>query len=149
MPCEKQINLTRGMVTIVDIEDFDLLNKYKWYAHNTGKSFYAATNVEGKIIYLHKLLLNDVGIVDHINGNTLDNRRCNLRYVTMQQNAFNSKSRNDLPKGVCFDKQTGKYIAQIMFNGKNIKIGRFNSIDDAAIEYNKRAKLLFGEFARI
>lgn len=146
-----EIELSRGLKTLIDDEDFERVSKHKWYSHDTKSGFYAATNIARKCVYLHTFLMcSPKGKeVDHINGNKLDNRKENLRLVTHQQNSFNSESRKELPKGVCFDKQTGKYIAQIMYNGKNIKIGRFKTILEASQEYDKKAHILFGEYARL
>jgi hypothetical protein len=145
------IQLTKGFVTIVDDDDVEKLSKYKWHAHNTGKKIYAATNIKDGTLFLHRFLLTVPKgmLTDHINRDTLDNRKENLRIVTYQQNSFNSKSRTILPKGVCYDKQTGKYIAQIMLDGKNIKLGRFNKIEDASKAYNDKAEELFGGYYAI
>lgn len=89
--------------------------------------------------------------VDHINGNPLDNRLTNLRIVTQQENKFNrvvsSKKKSELPKGVCFNKATGKYQAAIKHNGCTRTIGNFHTVTEAEDAYKKVAELYFGEFA--
>jgi len=75
---------------------------------------------------------NEGGIQgDHINHNTLDNRKCNLRSVTNQQNSFN---RND-PKGYSYHKQSGKFHARIMVNGKTKSLGYYETTDNARKAY--------------
>jgi hypothetical protein len=150
---EYYIDLTQGLKAIVDKEDFDKLNKYKWYACNSRGSFYATREANNKSIKMHRLIVNALPgqIIDHINGNTLDNRKCNLRVVNFLQNASNCKKRKDgltsKYKGV--NKRNGKYRAYIQFNKKNIHIGTFQTEEQAALEYNKKAIDLFGEYARL
>lgn len=89
--------------------------------------------------------------VDHINGDTLDNRRCNLRYATNQQNQANSKLKSNNTsgyKGVTWDPVNKKWVAQIMFNRKNIKLGRFKNKLKAHQAYVSAGTRLFGEYFR-
>ena len=97
----KFIILTKGMRAVVDDEDYEKLNKYDWYFHETRSTSYAArydySNGIRKLIYMHRLVLLgedrlDTGLpVDHISRNTIDNRRCNLREVTVAANNRNRK----------------------------------------------------------
>lgn len=91
-------------------------------------------------------------LVDHINGNTLDNRKINLRIATRQENAFNarvSRSNNYSGyKGVSWFANRKKWVAQVTHNYKHITIGYYDTPEQAAIAYNERAKQLFGAFAR-
>jgi len=87
---------------------------------------------------------------DHINHNTLDNRKNELRVCTQSQNNMNSRKRKNctsIYKGVCWKKQFMRWDSYIMVNQKQIYIGRFKSEKMAALAYNKKAKELFGEFA--
>ena len=90
-------------------------------------------------------------IVDHINGNGLDNRRSNLRIVTRQQNTFNSvhKGGTSKYKGVALDKESGLWRAYIAKDGKRTWLGRFPDELSAAIAYDKAAKDMFGEYAKL
>jgi hypothetical protein len=150
----KEISLTRGKVAIVDEEDFDLLNVRHWRVINFEKSnTYAATVINKKIVFMHRLLMknNDTMLVDHINGNGLDNRKTNLRYCTHSQNMRNRKlSYNSSTgfKGV-HNCSNGRYRVQITFNNKRISIGRFDDILFAAKAYDDTARKLFGEFAKL
>jgi hypothetical protein len=87
------------------------------------------------------------------NGNTLDNRRANLRLASPPQNAHNCKvarTNNTTGfKGVSFDKPRGRWIAYIRVLGKRYNLGRFNTAEEAAREYDRAARLAFGQFARI
>lgn len=88
--------------------------------------------------------------IDHINGNRSDNRICNLREATNQENIFNSKlskANTSGIKGVTWDKQKKKWVAQIMLNYKTIKIGRFKNIEDAKDSVIKFRESLHKEFA--
>lgn len=112
----KEIKLTRGLKAMVDDEDFAKLNSVKWCAHSAGYAY----RTGGQL--MHRIIMNapDNLHIDHINGNRLDNRKCNLRLCTRSQNALNkNKYCGRGPYiGVHFTKRTGKYEAYIKFFGK-------------------------------
>jgi len=85
-------------------------------------------------------------ILDHINGNPSDNRLCNLRAATSQQNVFNTKSRRNGLKGASFRKRSNKWISQIKFNEKNKHLGYFDTEIEAHEAYCRAARELHGEF---
>lgn len=91
----KFIQLTKGMRAVVDDEDYDRLSKHYWYLHETKSTSYAARyDYSGefrRLIYMHRQVLpvRDGMPVDHINRNSLDNRKCNLREVTVAENNRN------------------------------------------------------------
>jgi hypothetical protein len=135
-----------------------------WNARYAGKKCLTAIgshgyfhgNLMGKGVLAHRIVFQlfygykPIG-VDHINGNRLDNRPCNLREATASQNSANSKSRKGSTSkylGVCWSKNHGKWIACITTNGKTHHIGLFESEIEAAIAYNKAAKNTHGVFAR-
>ena len=138
----KQIKLTQGKFAIVDNEDFEFLNKWKWYAQQGGNTFYAARksksiNGKQKVIRMHRAIIKpNIGLeVDHVNRNGLDNRKINIRECTRSQNSLNARIRTDNTsgcKGVCFDKRSGKYAAQIKINGKRKHVGLFSTVEEAA-----------------
>lgn len=120
----KIIRLTQGKVTLVDDDDYEWLNQWKWqfainYARRTDY-----TNGK-KNVFMHRIILdapNDYR-VDHINGDKLDNRRENLRLATFLENAQNSKIRKDNKsgyKGVHWHKASGKWAAKIRVNNRSI-----------------------------
>jgi len=101
---------------------------------------------------MHRAIMNppDGTVVDHINRNSLNNRRCNLRICTQKENLRNGRpSRRSTSrfKGVYFDKQTRKWIAKIGYNGKTIHLGSFEDEVEAAKAYDRKAYELFGDFA--
>lgn len=152
----KKIDLGRGLFALVDDCDFETLNKVKWITlkHRTGKC-YAVANVRGKSVLMHRLILDVVGFenkVDHINRDTLDNRRINLRICTNSQNMMNrgiSSGSKTGYKGVIKmnDRNTKQWKAQITSSGKVTCIGYFKTAEQAAAAYNEKAKELHGEFA--
>lgn len=154
----KQISLTQGLFATVDDTDFEFLNQWKWCAHTKdGKKFYAVRSglrlPFQKTIYMHRVIMNtpDDMDVDHRDGNGLNNTRGNLRNCTNTQNQRNrEKLSNNTSgyKGVTWNKEREKWVAQIKVNGKLIRLGRFSKIEDAAHAYDQAAKKYFGEFAR-
>ena len=156
----KEIKLTQGKIAIVDDSDFELINQYKWQFKPVLKSGYAhrTQRVKGTKLKLHikmhRLIIDakKEQIVDHINGNSLDNRRNNLRIGTLKQNAQNSKTPNTNKsgyKGVSWHKGASKWRVTIKSNQKQIHLGFYLDPKEAAIAYNKAAKEYFGDFARI
>jgi hypothetical protein len=147
--------------TLIDEDDYEKIKKFTWYAHKGLDDKFRATatysNKENirKTIKLSRFIMNNPKgkVVDHINGNTLDNRKDNLRVCTNAENIRNSiKPKNGVTskfKGVYFDKLLKKYRAQIGFNRKIIHLGCFINEEDAALSYNENAIKLFGEFAKL
>jgi len=95
--------------------------------------------------------LSDGYVIDHINRNGLDNRRSNLRFATIAQNAWNSRRRKNRSgyKGVWYAKDKGRFRAAIWHNNKREYLGYFNSKIDAALEYDRAAKKYHGDFASL
>lgn len=155
----KEIPLTQGKVALVDDKDYPLVNQYKWCVTRSSKRSriwyaYHPKSIPLKSTLIHRLILGlkDGEFCDHINGNGLDNRRCNLRIATNQQNMMNQRKqsgRSSKYKGVCWDKQTNKWIVHIRFNRTMIHLGRFSDEVDAARVYDKAAKRYFGEYAKL
>lgn len=148
----KVIKLTQGKFAIVDDSDHVGLSKYKWYAAKRGYGFYAQRMKNRQIIQMHRLLTGALKgqDVDHINGDTLDNRRENLRIVTRSQNEWNrDKQRNNSTgyKGVILSR--GRYIARIRVHSKLINLGSFSDKKEAALAYNGGATKYHGEFAKL
>lgn len=140
----------KNMEFVFDKQDFDLIKDHSWSLTNG----YPSSFIKGKFIYLHRLVLNPKTgeLIDHINGNKLDNRKENLRLCTNQQNTFNSKKQKNCSskyKGVCWDKNKNKWLSQIRINEKHVQIGRYKNEIDAAKAYNEVAKKYFGEFAKL
>lgn len=153
----KKIKLTQGKYALVDDDDFERVNQFKWCYRSESKNNngYAIRAVNKTTISLHRFLLNleDRQIqVDHVNGNGLDNRRVNLRNCLHLQNGKNRRIGNNNKsgyKGVCFDKKACKYKSEIKADEKRVWLGYFNSPIEAAKAYNAKALELHGEFARL
>ncbi len=155
----KEIILTQGKVAIVDDEDYDYLNQFKWYANFDGNEFYVIrmyptlTNKKNSISMHRQIMKPPLGmIVDHINHDTFDNRKINLRICTHAENMRNSKiniNNKSGYKGVSYQENRNNYRAQIKFNNKTINIGDFIDPIDAARAYNAAALKYHGEFAHL
>jgi hypothetical protein len=169
----RRIPLTQGRYAIVDPADFPHLNRYKWRLCRTkGKNtLYAERSIRlpnGKYsrILMHRELirtqnsklkaqnyhrcLSDGYVIDHINGDGLDNRRANLRLATVAQNAWNSKKRNPRSgyKGIWFAGDKGLWRAAIVCHGRRIHLGYFKDKIAAAKAYDAAARKYYGEFAK-
>ena len=130
---KKEIKLTKGAVAIVDDEDFEELNKWKWGLSTSG---YAMRQIPGGRIWMQRLLNKTPEglITDHINRNKLDNRKCNLRNADKRINSINrDKPCNNKSgyKGVYFDTWSKSWRAEVRVMGKKITLGRFEDIQDA------------------
>lgn len=152
----KEIALTQGLVAIVDDADYERLLSYKWFAWASDRSDrnYAATKRKG-VLLMHRVVMqaSPGQFVDHINGDGLDNRKSNLRFVTNSQNAQNRRLQSTKNtsgyKGVSFRKRTGRWEASIKLNQKQKWLGSFTSPLAAARSYDEAAKQLFGDYGRL
>ena len=148
----KKIKLTQGKYVLVDDEDFDWLNQWKWLAFDNNGHFYAARRPKSGIVFMHRLILESGkgNIVDHANQDTLDNRRSNIRLCTRAENQANrgsSKGSASIYKGVTWDKRGKKWCAAIKVDGKSIALGRFEDEVEAAKAYDKKHIEVHAEFA--
>ncbi len=146
-----QLKTRSGTVFLIDDEDYSIISQYNWYLSSKR---YLVTRSNKKEIRLHRFLMNcpPTKIVDHINGDTLDNRKSNLRICTQQENTRNNnklrKDKTSKYKGVSLCTY-GTWVAQIQVNKKKISLGYYTSQEDAARAYNKAAVEYHGEFAAI
>jgi hypothetical protein len=154
----KKIKLTKDKFAIVDDNDFQYLNQFRWYFSTSG---YATRDVWCKLtrtknkIRMHREILGlkkeDNDRVDHVDGDKLDNRKLNLRRCSHAQNCQNRpKQSNNTSgyKGVYFHKQTKRWNAKI---GKrpSKSLGLFVVKEEAARAYDEEAKNRYGEFANL
>jgi hypothetical protein len=156
----KEIVTKKGFVIMVSDLDFDWLSKLRWRAVSGNGKPYAQTRFtdpktkKRTTVMMHRLILGVVSQhiqVDHKDGNGLNNQRGNLRIATRSENQHNRAKNKNNPsgfKGVCWNKASRKWCANIRFNGKARRIGQFDSVVDAAKAYDEKAKEYFGEFAR-
>ena len=157
----RTIPLTQGKDAIVDNSDYEELSKYKWCLHG---GCYAARGYHsnGKLIIekMHQRILGTAPPgyeIDHINGNTLDNRKENLRFVTHQQNVFNSNRKTPKNpgtthsgyKGVLWRNDRKKWRVSITCDGIRHYIGLYENKHEAARAYNEAARRFFGQYAKL
>ena len=154
----RRIPLTRGKFAIVDPEDFERLNQYKWFCTYHG---YASRKVPKELrehpkqthSLMHRELcpVPDGMVVDHINRNPQDNRKANLRPATKQQNCWNAKFKrrpgSSRYTGIYFDKRKGKWLVHMGIDGRNRSFNYYADEVQAAKRYDELAKKYRGEFA--
>ena len=156
-----EIPLTQGKIALIDDEDWPLVAGYRWSAA-CGSAvqvhhYYARTWVrrDGKRygLMMHRLLIGPgYAQVDHINGESLDNRRSNLRGCTAAQNGANKgvgrRNRSGF-KGVSFRQREQRWAATVSLERQDRWLGYFSTPEDAARAYDAAARELHGEFARL
>jgi hypothetical protein len=155
----KEIQLTQGKVAIVDDEDFEYLNQFKWHTLKLAGKFYVGRKLtvskcKRNQIFMHRFIMKpDKGmVIDHLDGNPLNNQKNNLRICTHSENMRNCKiSINNTSgfKGVSFVKKNNTYKSAIKLNKKTIYLGYYIDPIDAARAYNEAAVKYHGEFANL
>lgn len=168
----REIKLTGGYVTKVDDGDYEALSKYHWHHRRArgGNKVYAGTSVyvggkgaqyKRRQVFMHRLIMGVVDAgrsveVDHINGDSLDNRRANLRICTSSENKQNIRNSTNAAgyKGVNVIRPSKKYrkggfAANIVVRGVRIYLGFFETAEMAALVYNAAAISYFGNFAAL
>jgi hypothetical protein len=150
-----EIPLTQGRVAIVDDEDAHLA-EFKWCVYNYRRNWYAVRRRPGggALIRMHREIVGapDGLQVDHVSGDSLDNRRANLRLATQAGNTQNMRMRCDNTsgyRGVCWFARDARWKAEISAFGVRRHLGYFYGVLDAARAYDAAAKELHGEFARL
>jgi hypothetical protein len=149
----RYIPLTRGLFAIVDAEDYEWLSRYKWYAGAAPRkrTFYARrSRPGGRIELMHRMIMRPPKgkVVDHINGNGLDNRRCNLRVCTQGENAQNRRrhwGRSSRFMGV--SRCGKKWQAKFRHKGHQFYLGLYNDEEEAAKARDRKALECLGESA--
>lgn len=158
-PSIAYIELTQGQWSLIDADDAGSVEQRNWCAMRVRKSddFYVFTTIRidgrKKLVGMHSFILNPRPgyVADHINGRRTDNRRCNLREATIQQNNINQgkKSHNTSGyRGVFLLKSRNRWFAKIVVNGKPRHLGYFDSAEEASRAYVESAKMYHGEFFR-
>jgi hypothetical protein len=156
----RTIPLTQGCEAIVDAGDYPYLAQFHWYVDkSSGTTSYAKRKltVDGRNVsrFIHQEVCQvaDGQEPDHINGNGLDNRRCNLRPAPHRSNIHNRKRQSNNTSGfigVCWHKQREKWAAALKApDGKKKSLGLYVDILDAAKAYDAGARRYFGNFARL
>jgi hypothetical protein len=152
------VPLTQGRFATIDEADVDLISRRTWssqgHSNPSGLPIYAVAKIGGELVRMHIVLweswgLAPVAMLDHANGDTLDNTRANLRPASRSQNAANSRlncANTSGYKGVVPEGR--RWLAKIQVSGKPIRLGVFDSPAEAHQSYLKAARQHFGEFAR-
>lgn len=152
-----KFKLQKDYFAIVDKSDLDKVNQFKWYKSSIG---YAVATIEGTTQFMHRFILGlpkgSFDWVDHKNGNKLDNRKSNLRLVDAQKSRANSrkmlfknKDCTSCYKGVHKKSLLRNWSAAICYKGKREHLGSFKTEIGAAKAYDRRAKELFREYAKL
>lgn len=135
-----------------DLEDYDKIKDYCWYKDNCGYIVTHNNTIQSfpNHLKLHRLIMDNPKLeVDHINNQPYDNRKINLRLATSSQQKMNQKIRKDNTsgcRGVWWHNKNKRWIADIMINGKKIRIGSFMNLNDAINARQKAEQKFFGEF---
>lgn len=155
----KKIKLSKGEYTLVDDEDFEYLNQWKWSLLESRGAKYAMRNDYSngvKSIKMHRLIMNlnsdNKELVDHIDNDGLNNQKVNLRLATRRQNSLNRKSwkkSSSIYLGVNFHKHSNKWVARIRTDNKRLNLGSFKTEQEAAIAYNLAAIIHHKEYANL
>lgn len=157
----KYIPLTKGYIAIVDNEDYEALNKFKWYAHKSLNTHYACRKrrkdelgsawKKNVHVSMHREIMkvSKNMDIDHIDHNGLNCQKSNMRIVNHMQNMWNIPRRKTSKtgyKGVSWDTQTSKWRAVITVNHKFISLGRFKELEDAIQSRKVAEKHYFGNY---
>lgn len=145
------IPLTKGFEAVIDVKDLEKVEGFNWHAHVTPNGIYARKFAKDSL--LHRIIVGAKKgqMVDHRDGNGLNNTRENLRTATHAQNMQNRKihtNNNSGIKGVYWEPERNKWVAQIGYEGKQRKLGRFQTAEQAHSAYLIAAAELHGEFGR-
>jgi predicted metallo-beta-lactamase superfamily hydrolase len=151
------IHLTRGYATVVDDADYEWLTQWKWCVciNNRGKP-YAQRIIHRKsehgVKRMSRVILDAPADlqVDHINGDSLDNRRANLRLCTLQENCQNrGANRKGTSRFVGVSREPYGYRSVLGHNKVRYYLGIFSSEEEAARAHDTAALRLCGQFARL
>lgn len=139
---------------IVDDFDYEYLIKYRWAAMPTYSTVYAVRFEGKKCITMHSQILGTSRsgykqVVDHADGNGLNNTRVNIRITTPSHNIANSTPKDGRPYRGVRKLKNGHYVSKITVDGKRIQLGTFGNSLDAALAYNEALVKYHGEVARL
>ena len=142
-----------GIKFLLSLEDEYLLHLRKFHGHKGHRGcVYFRCTINGKRYFLHNLIMQPPKgyVVDHVNGDSTDNRRDNLRLCTPSQNMQNRRGKlaHTLPKGISYRKDCNKYRAYIGINNKRINLGQFSTLEEAVRIRLEAEEKYFGDYRR-
>ena len=149
-PSVRRIPLGSGLFATVDATDYEKVSRYKWFAQRDGRCIYATCRTRGRAVSMHRMIMRPRKgyVVDHIDGNGLNNRRCNLRVCTIRQNRANTRPCGGSSRFVgVYRHASGKWVAGLVCRGKYYYLGIFDDEVEAAKARDRKAYEFFGEYA--
>jgi len=153
------VPLTQGFTAIIDIDDYAEISKFNWHFQESGGVGYAARQAtvderptkQRQFIWMHHVIIgkHETMVVDHINGNGVDNRKSNLRHATCSQNQLNRKITSVGKSGFRgVYPHDGKWQSRLKINGKSHHLGTFETVELAAKAYISASIEMAGEYSR-
>jgi len=151
----RELELSQGLVALVDDEDFEALDQFQWYAQQHRNTYYARRNITREdgsrtTLAIHRVIMQaTVGQqIDHIDGNGLNCQKYNMRFATTHQNNMNAVMPVGISgfRGVRLE-TSGRWRVQVSFKKQRFSNGTFDTPEEAARAYDVLAKELHGEFA--
>jgi hypothetical protein len=144
----------RDLVALADIDDAERLLQYRWRAIRIRRTWYAVRADSDALIYMHRLILNapDGMIVDHRDGNGLNNSRANLRVVTHRENNINAAKRagcSSHHRGVDYHRSTRAWRARVWCGGRETLVGFFATEEEAVAARERAAREVYGEYVSV
>ena len=148
-PEVRRIPLGHNLFALVDAADYEELSKYTWHLSRHGRRAYVSRQKGGKAVYMHREIMHppEGYVVDHIDHNPLNHRRCNLRVCTRQQNQANMGPRGGSSRFVGVTRRGNRWQAEITVHRKHIYIGLFGDEVEAAKARDRKAYELHGPYA--
>ena len=139
----------KGEPFYLDAEDYEKIKDYCWRKNSDG---YIVATVNRRNLFMHRYLMDASKgvVVDHINHDTTDNRKKNMRCVSQSrnmQNAKNNRRNVDGVKGVTWDKKWGKWFSRITVNKKTLYLGNFATFDEAVAARKAAEEKYFGKYS--
>jgi len=146
------IPLGRNLVALVDAQDAEWLSCYRWRAIRIGRTWYAVRADCEQLVYMHRMILGapEGLIVDHRDGNGLNNTRANLRLATIRENNINAAKRagcSSKYRGVDWCKSARAWRARVWVGGREKLVGYFATEEEAIAAREKAAQAAYGEYA--
>ena len=144
-----------GNYALVDDDDFEWLNQWKWTAKLGTRTKYAIRSSGNKEVFMHRQILGLIDraiFCDHIDGNGLNNQQQNIRQCTRYENNRNRSSaigHSSIYKGVSWYPRYSKWLASIRHNNKLINLGYFAVENEAAMAYNEASVKYHGAFGKL